>query len=564
MPGHERKRRWLAVAASLAFVLPAVLTACDDDPLFEQLPDPPGAPTNVSVTVLDQDATVSWTPGPGATSQVVEITPAGGTAEVRTFNDNVTSTTLFEALTPASYTAVVTAINAGGETASSARSFTVQPPITAPTLDAFGEAEGDRTTLVVDWTVGEGADDWDIVLTPDDGSDAIEDRFPAASTSAAFGPPTYVILDQVTYTAQVFPVRANARVEEEGSNTSTFLANTHDWDTYFPTSLHETGAGKPWFYGTDPNDGFQQFALAPYEDLSCNGCHSSASGRPPVNGRTCDRCHAEVKPEIGATIEDAAVCLGCHSRQNAEITNFTDVHRDAGFGCMDCHSSEEMHGDGSSYNSILESPSPKCEDCHTSVAANTYHSVHGATVDCSVCHTQGVPSCYNCHFEAEFDNPGSKIFYGQFRNWLFLVNADRPNREPKVEVANFQALAYDGNTFIGMAPYYSHTISRDAVTGCGDCHGNEAVTEWLATDAIDVVSFDSVGAELVLTRKSGVIPVPPNYAEGGMIFDFVSQDEVPAITGPGPQWYLLQEGGPDVFQLLYGTPLTADQMDALQ
>ena len=564
MFGHGRIRRRLA-AASLAFVVPAILTACNDDPLFELAPD---APTNVVVAVQNQDIVVTWTPGNGATSQRVEVNQVGGAEEyVEIINDGNTSTASFQDVTPSDYTAIVYAINGSGEAPSTAYNFTVLAPVTAPVLNTFGEVADDRTSLEVTWTPGEAAENWFVELVPE-GGEVIDDVFPAAATSAVFGPPVYVILDGVSYTAQVCPVNGGVVIEEECSNTRTYTANTHDWDTFFPTSLHETGAGKPWFYGETPNGGFEQFVGVPYEDLSCQGCHNSASGLPPVSGRTCDRCHTEEKPEIGATIESDEVCYGCHGRQNAERSaphNYSDVHRDAGLRCMDCHSLEEMHGDGESYNSMLESPSPKCEDCHTDVPANTYHNIHAAGVDCSVCHTQAVVSCYNCHFEAEFEVPPTKIAFGQFNNWLFLVNGDRPGRDPKVEVANFQALEYEGNTFIGMAPFYAHTIARNAVEGCGDCHGNAAVTDWFdGDDAIDVVSFDSIDGALVLTRKTGVIPVPPNFDAGGMIFDFVSQDEVPAVGGPGPQWYLLQQGGPDVFQLLFGTPLSAAQMAALQ
>ena len=152
------------------------------------------------------------------------------------------------------------------------------------------------------------------------------------------------------------------------------------------------------------------------------------------------------------------------------------------------------------------------------------------------------------------------IPYGQFVDWVFLLN-----RNGQVTTGNFQSLKWgnkandpDGKTFIGMAPYYAHTITADG-RSCGDCHNNAAVQDWAADGVIDVVTWDAMAGSL--NHMTGVIPVPPDYLEG-LRFDFVDQ-ATPAQGGPGGPWQFL-EAGPDSIHILYGEPLTESQMDDLQ
>ncbi|MFQ5537398.1 MAG: hypothetical protein ACE5GJ_08090 [Gemmatimonadota bacterium] len=192
----------------------------------------------------------------------------------------------------------------------------------------------------------------------------------------------------------------------------------------------------------------------------------------------------------------------------------------------------------------------KCMDCHTSLASNTYHTVHSSTVDCTACHTQSVVTCYNCHFETELELQTKKA-HSKFKDWLFLVN-----RDGKVHTADFQSVKHDTATMVGMAPFYAHTIARDARSSCSDCHGNAAVTDWFDDNVMDVVVWDS--AQSKLTHLEGVIPVPPNFASGGMRLDFVDLDQ------PGGSVWSFLKSGADRIQLLFGEPLTQAQMDKIK
>ncbi len=350
--------------------------------------------------------------------------------------------------------------------------------------------------------------------------------------------------DADTYTASVVAIGAGG--ETPGARVSV-ATDFFPWDEYYPTSLHNTGRGMETYYETRTK-GFEHQTGIPYENLNCKTCHL-----PEYTGG-CRACHGTDDPQLGATV-DASLngpCGTCHSRQKAEANLYSDVHRAAGMGCMDCHTLGDLHGDGTTYLSMNEPDAidPKCEDCHTQVENHLFHSAHSGTVDCAVCHTQSVISCYNCHFETEVYGK-KKIPYGQMRDWNFLIN-----RDGKVHLANFQSVNWGDETMVGFGPYYAHTISRNAVTACGDCHNNAAVDKWFRDGFIDVVTWDESQQKLV--NRKGFIPVPPNLYGGGLVFDFVDLDSV-----GGSVWSYL-ERGPDRVQILYGSPLTEAQMQNLR
>ncbi len=196
----------------------------------------------------------------------------------------------------------------------------------------------------------------------------------------------------MTYTAVVFALNADGETASTGA--PQVLTNFFDWDEHYLTSLHATGMGKQTFYNVTPNNGFERFTGQPYSNLACKNCHD-----PSATG-ACGSCHKDANgdpvadPTLGATVDASLTgsCGNCHGRQKAEalVQGYTDVHRDAGFDCMDCHSLEDVHGDGTMYASLLDDGAidTRCEDCHTSLASNAYHNNHSTTVDCSACHMQ--------------------------------------------------------------------------------------------------------------------------------------------------------------------------------
>ncbi|UCF32499.1 MAG: SMP-30/gluconolactonase/LRE family protein [Phycisphaerales bacterium] len=328
----------------------------------------------------------------------------------------------------------------------------------------------------------------------------------------------------------------------------------------FPTSLHGTRAGKAYFYSAD-NGGFETITGIPMDDLDCQECHAPTyADGTPVDPATyepqCLDCHAD--PSAPGPVADS-ICFGCHGRQNVEANVFglQDVHRDMGFACTDCHSIGDMHGDGNVYNSQLDPGAidADCENCHTEFEpGNVAHEVHMDTVDCSACHVSTVITCYNCHFESELAGGGKRFFAPPRQDFKFLVNF-----EGKVHDATIQSLVYDGQSFYTMAPYYAHAVSSVPAT-CTDCHGNAAVAEYDSTGQITVTEWDA--GTTTLSGPTGVIPVPPDW-DTSLKFDFLDYTGDASDPTTDPAAWVFLKSGADLTQMLYGEPLTVDQLDKL-
>ena len=216
---------------SLHLLLAALLVtvgACNDDPLFEI---PPEAPTTVAAAVQGTSATITWTPGAGATSQEVRMSPvvavpaSAGTAllveddRVQTFDDNTTSSALFEDLTEGTtYSATVTAINGSSRTSSEPIVVQIAGSVLAPVLNSCEAAEGgaDPSSVFMEWTAIDGAENYAVTLTPAGGGDALADVAPASTTSWIWDSTIYEITEGETYTCQVASVIGG---ETYGSNT---------------------------------------------------------------------------------------------------------------------------------------------------------------------------------------------------------------------------------------------------------------------------------------------------------------------------------------------------------
>jgi hypothetical protein len=206
---------------SLHLLLAALLLtvgACNDDPLFEI---PPDAPTTVAASVQGTSANITWTPGAGATSQEVRMSPlvpvplSQGSAmlveddRVQTFDDNTTSSALFENLTEGtSYSATVTAINGSSRTSSDPIVVQIAGSVLAPVLTTCGPADGgaDPSSVFMEWTAVDNAENYAVTLTPASGGDPLADVAPAAETSWIWDSTIYEITEGETYTCQVASV----------------------------------------------------------------------------------------------------------------------------------------------------------------------------------------------------------------------------------------------------------------------------------------------------------------------------------------------------------------------
>ncbi|MGB5301651.1 MAG: hypothetical protein WBN79_12870 [Gemmatimonadota bacterium] len=397
-------------------------------------------------------------------------------------------------------------------------------------------------------------------------ADLVKDDLAAGTTVAVFTNLDDGLEDGVTYAATVYAINDEG---EAASNEEDVTTNFFPWDEWFPTSLHETGAGKTTFYDAVPNRGFEEYTGVAYAELACIGCHSTTSGLPPVSGRSCDRCHDTTDPQLGDEVDTSwgtGVCMGCHSRQNLEVVRgWSDVHRDMGFECDDCHGLEDVHGDGNQYDGLMDIGAIKaaCTNCHDADAGFVHPAgdPHGGAVACASCHAQSSVTCNNCHFEAQVPPITGKFFLTPpSDNQLWLGNRLKRDGSGETEVypVNYQSVEYLDDTFVAFGFYTPHTIG--AGRECSSCHNNiggtnPAIIQYNAEGIIDVAKWDAGTSNLVY--PTGVIPMPDDYLTS-LKFDF-------ATTADGGTTWTFLKAGADTIQVLdfWMTPLSADQMESL-
>ena len=318
------------------------------------------------------------------------------------------------------------------------------------------------------------------------------------------------------------------------------------------------------------------------EPVDCGMCHDDVAETYTRHGRGevgkspfvpgCADCHAD--PDNPTADVPESVCTGCHGRIGAErnladggAEDMSDVHRDAGMTCMDCHDQAQVHGDGNEYTSVNDPdlPKPSCDNCHTADGIGpeppttvTEHAMHLANIDCAACHVQSVVSCDSCHFETQIEQH-FKRFYGPppRHGYVYLVNGD----DGKVTTASSQSLTYEDKAFITIAPFFAHTVSPNG-RHCDDCHGSEKVTEYFEHGTIRAIEFTDDG----LVGPSGVIPIPPDWKDS-LLYDYARytpEDLSPTDPVFQPELWEKLEPAEELRQILFATPLTQEQMEKLQ
>ncbi len=215
---------------------------------------------------------------------------------------------------------------------------------------------------------------------------------------------------------------------------------------------------------------FQSYALDYFKKL-CGSCHLYLEkGRLPdflsEKGGGCTACHGigrkedlkdkKLHPQLTAKIP-LEKCVKCHNRSGRIGLTYQglyedeqsgsadlylpdgrklkriepDVHYKAGLLCIDCHTKNEVMGNGTFYRRIEEALEVDCETCHvrkgetkkgTRLAnllqkegklflkgkgTNKLHLLNSPLpacqeryhqrLSCTSCHAQYVPQCYGCH-----------------------------------------------------------------------------------------------------------------------------------------------------------------------
>lgn len=185
-------------------------------------------------------------------------------------------------------------------------------------------------------------------------------------------------------------------------------------DIYLKTknSLHEQGWGQKSMVVLRsglPNipEGFNQLSEMMKEgyNKNCSTCHATCGdchvSRPNAAGGGLAQGHKFTK-----TPDMANICVSCHVSRGGHayfgqaVGTVPDVHlTKRQFTCMNCHSKNEVHGDGKIYDQRYKMESlPECTDCHSSISSsNNYHKAHMSSFSCNTCHSQDYNNCGSCH-----------------------------------------------------------------------------------------------------------------------------------------------------------------------
>jgi hypothetical protein len=560
---NERVRRTLAFGVVVALT-GVVAAGCGDDD--------PAPPTTGQIAVTT--VTTGDTPDADGYALTLDGNVAG--------NIGVNADVIIPDLAVADYSVGLTNVAANctvagdnprtlGVTAglSTTTTFSVDCPGAPAAVTLAVATEADEVTLT--WNASPLATSYRAELVG--GTADLTKVLAAGATTAAFTATDDGLEDGVAYAATVYAINDEG---ETASNEESVDTNFFPWDEYFPTSLHETGMGKITYYSA-ANGGYERLTGVPYETAFCAGCHSSTDGRPPVSGRTCDRCHATNDPQLGVEdVDDSwdpatSKCLSCHSRQKAEMgAGWSDVHRTMGFGCMTCHTLGDVHGDGTQYDGLQDigAIDANCTNsgCHSPTTfTHPAGDPHSGDVSCAACHAQTVTTCNNCHFEAELSGDG-KVFPGPPKTgWMMLGNRFKRDGSGETEVypVNFQSVkyttaAFDSTTYVAFGYFTPHSIGTGR--GCSDCHNNmggtnPAIIQYNTDGFIDMAKWDVATSKLI--NPDGVVPIPEDYLTT-LKFEFVSTDVLP------PVWTFYKASADTIrIPTQWMTPLDAGQMSAL-
>ena len=140
-------------------------------------------------------------------------------------------------------------------------------------------------------------------------------------------------------------------------------------------------------------------------DKNCAKCHATCGDchimRPKAGGGGLYRSHQFIKtPDMVDHCTTCHTSRGGHAYFGVAPGTVPDVHlTKQGYSCMNCHTKNEIHGDGQVYDQRYKVSSlPECENCHSGLNdSNVFHMVHINTFSCNACHSQDYNNCGSCH-----------------------------------------------------------------------------------------------------------------------------------------------------------------------
>jgi hypothetical protein len=230
---------------------------------------------------------------------------------------------------------------------------------------------------------------------------------------------------------------------------------------------------------------------------------------------------------------------------------------------LDCHTSGDVHGDGTEYNSMLHDGAIDADcgndDCHADEGAmplpdaHASYDPHSDKIHCTSCHASKVITCYNCHLESQVESHVKR--HNQLvSNFVLLVNREK---DSKVYPASFQSVTYQGSGHVAFGPFSAHTITKEGRT-CTDCHNNANVQAYNSTGEVRLAQWSDTDS--TLTTLEGIVPFPPDY-ETSLKMDFITYNgNTDDPLGNSKDWSSIGKDTWDSHQLMFASALTEDQM----
>ena len=191
---------------------------------------------------------------------------------------------------------------------------------------------------------------------------------------------------------------------------------------------------------------------------------------------------------MAAQAPDNSVCDGCHDIGKKLAGT---VH--ANNACSSCH---EKHED---YPHPAGIAKPKCESCHTQMAADYQRGVHGQAVAKG---NAGAPECSTCHGAAhEVKLPSAPAFRSSVPDTCGMCHSDIAEQYKSsihgqaVAQGNMSAAVcsdcHGEHAIISKMNEASPVNARNIRETCGQCHGNVALSRRLGLPTDRLTTFDS-------------------------------------------------------------------------
>lgn len=225
-------------------------------------------------------------------------------------------------------------------------------------------------------------------------------------------------------------------------------------------SLHEQGWGQKSMVVlrsglSNIPTGFDQLSetMKAGYNANCATCHGSCGDchvrRPNAAGGGLSRGHAFTKtPDMRDICVSCHVSRGGHAYFGQAVGTVPDVHlTKKSFTCMNCHSKNEVHGDGKIYDQRYKMPMmPECTDCHKGLeTSNNYHKNHISSFSCNTCHSQDYNNCGSCHIAGE----GARI--ASYQGFKIGMNPIPETKPFKYAVLRRSLMAPDSWSNFGVA-----------------------------------------------------------------------------------------------------------------